>query len=33
VVGHEHFELTAALADVHHERGFVVHDAVGIGEG
>jgi hypothetical protein len=32
VVGHEHFEFRAGLADMHHERGFVMHDVVGISE-
>jgi hypothetical protein len=33
VLGHERFECRAGLANVHHERGFVLHDVVGIGEG
>ncbi len=33
VLDHERFEFRAGLADVHRERGFVVHDVVGIGEG
>ena len=33
VLGHERFEFRAGLANVHHERFFVLHDVVGIGEG
>ena len=33
VLCHERIEFRAGLADVYHERGFVLHDVVGIGEG
>ncbi len=33
MLSHERFEFKTGLADVHHERSFVVHDVMGLGEG
>jgi DNA-binding XRE family transcriptional regulator len=33
VLSHERFQLRAGLANVHDERGFVMHDVMGFGEG